>query len=105
MGARLLRRGIEEDAAGGVGAEVLFPAVRASVKREAGRMGDRLAQLLARSALESAAARRVVFQLLGEELGSEEARRRNRGRSFSARDRRRRGPSRCSLPRAWRTSF
>jgi hypothetical protein len=78
MGARLLRRGIEEDAAGGVGAEVLLPAVRASVRREVGRMGDRLAHLLARSALESAAARRVAFQLLAEELGVEEANRRNK---------------------------
>jgi hypothetical protein len=77
MCARLLRRGIEEDAAGGVGAEVLVPAVRASVRREVGRMSDRLAQLLARSALESAAARRVVYQLLVEELGPEDARRAN----------------------------
>ena len=36
--AELLRRGVEEDAAGGVGAEVLLPAVRASVRREVGRV-------------------------------------------------------------------
>jgi hypothetical protein len=78
MCAQLLRRGVEEDAAGGVGAEILLPAVRASVRREVGRMSDRLAQLLARSALESAAARRVAFQLLAEELGVEEANRRNK---------------------------
>jgi hypothetical protein len=77
MCAQLLRREVEEDAAGGVGAEILLPAVRAAVRREVGRMSDRLAQLLARSALESAAARRVAFQLLAEELGVEEANRRN----------------------------
>jgi hypothetical protein len=75
--AQLLRRGVEEDAAGGVGAEVLLPAVRASVRREVGRMSDRLAHLLARSALESAAARRVVYQLLVGELGPEDARHAN----------------------------
>jgi hypothetical protein len=75
--AQLLRRGVEGGAAGGVGAEVLLPAVRASVRREVGRMSDRLAQLLVRSALESAAARRVVYQLLVGELGPKDARHAN----------------------------
>ena len=34
------------------------------VKREVGRMSDRLAHLIARTVLESATARRLVFQLL-----------------------------------------
>ncbi len=75
--ARKLKASVEEHA-GEVGTEVVVPAVRASVRREVGRMGDRLAHLLARSALESAAARRVAFQLLAEELGVEEANRRNK---------------------------
>jgi hypothetical protein len=75
--ARKLKASVEEHA-GEVGTEVVVPAVRASVRREVRRMGDRLAHLLARSALESAAARRVAFQLLAEELGVEEANRRNK---------------------------
>jgi hypothetical protein len=78
IGARLLRRGVEEDAGGGVGAEILLPAVRGAVRREVGRMSDRLAQLMGRSALESATGRRLLFQLLAEEMGQEEANRRNR---------------------------
>ncbi len=37
MCAQLLRCGVEEDAAGGVGAEVLLFAVRASVRRKVDR--------------------------------------------------------------------
>ena len=77
MGARLLRRGVEESAAGGVGAEVLLPAVRAAIRREVAGMADRFAHLLARGALESAATRRTVYQLLVKELGVEDARRTN----------------------------
>ena len=57
---------------------MLLPAVRGAVRREVGRMSDRLAHLLARSALESATGRRLLFQLLAEEFGQEEANRRNR---------------------------
>ncbi len=72
--ALMLKRGVEEQAAGGVGVEVLLPAVRAAVRREVAGMADRLARLLARSALESAATRRVAYQLLVGELGAEGAR-------------------------------
>ena len=41
-------------------------------------MGYRLAHLMARSALEGATGRRLLFQLLAEEIGAEEANRRNR---------------------------
>ena len=71
--ARNLRRSVE-DHAEGVGAEIVVPAVRAAVRREVGRMSDRLAHLLARSALESAAGRRVAYQILVGELGAEGAR-------------------------------
>jgi hypothetical protein len=71
--AQKLRLAVEEDAAGGIGAEMLVPAVRTAVRREVERMSDRLAHLLVRSALESAAARRVVLQVLVGELGREEA--------------------------------
>lgn len=76
--ARMLRRGVEEDAGGGIGAEVILPQVRSAVRREVGRMSDRLAHLLARSALESATGRRLLFQLLAEEIGREDANQRNR---------------------------
>ena len=52
-------------------------AVQGVVKREVGRMSDRLAHLLARTALEAATARRLVFQLLTRHLTPEEARRLN----------------------------
>ena len=71
--ALMLKRGVEEQAAGGVGVEVLLPAVRGAVRREVAGMADRLARLLARSALESAASRRISYQLLVGELGPEGA--------------------------------
>jgi len=40
-------------------------------------MADRFANLLVRGALESAATRRTVYQLLVEEFGTEDAKRRN----------------------------
>jgi hypothetical protein len=77
MCAQMLRRGVEEDG-GAAGMEVLLPAVRGAVRREVGRMSDRLAHLMVRSALEGATGRRLLFQLLAEEMGQEEANRRNR---------------------------
>ena len=77
--ALMLKRGVEEHAAGGVGVEVLLPAVKGAVRREVAAMADRLARLLARSALEGAASRRLVYQLLVEELGPERAREANEG--------------------------
>ena len=68
---------VEENAVGGVGAEVLPPAVRAAVRWEVGSMAYRFAHLLARGALESAATRRPVYRLLVRELGVEDARRAN----------------------------
>ena len=75
--ALMLKRGVEEQAAGGVGVEVLLPAVRGAVRREVAGMTDKLARLMARSALESEASRRLVYQLLVEELGTERARESN----------------------------
>jgi len=76
--AQTLQRAVEDRAAEGVGTELLLPAVKGAVRREVARMGDRLAHLMARSALESATGRRLLFQLLAEEIGAEEANRRNR---------------------------
>ena len=59
------------------GLGLLSPAVQGVVKREVGRMSDRLAHLMARTALESATARRLVFQLLVRQFTTEEARRLN----------------------------
>jgi len=76
--AQTLQRAVEDRAAEGVGTELLLPAVKGAVRREVARMGDHLAHLMARSALESATGRRLLFQLLAEEIGREEANRRNR---------------------------
>jgi hypothetical protein len=76
VAAEILERGLKEQAeTAGLG--LLGPAVEATVKREVGRMSDRLAHLIARTALESATARRLVFQLLARSLGADEARRLN----------------------------
>jgi hypothetical protein len=76
--AQTLQKAVEDRAAEGVGTELLLPAVRGAVRREVARMGDRLAHLMARSALEGATGRRLLFQLLAEEIGPEEANLRNR---------------------------
>jgi len=76
--AQTLQRAVKDRAAEGVGAELLLPAVRGAVRREIARMGDRLAHLMVRSALEGATGRRLLFQLLAEEIGPEEANLRNR---------------------------
>lgn len=47
-----------------VGAELVVPAVEAAVRREVAGMSDRLARLQARTALESATSRRLLFNLL-----------------------------------------
>jgi hypothetical protein len=76
VAAEILERGLKERAeTAGLG--LLGPAVQGVVKREVGRMSDRLAHLLARTALESATTRRLVFQLLVRSLTAEEARRLN----------------------------
>ena len=76
--AQTLQRAVEDRAAEGVGTELLLPAVKGAVRREVAKMGDRLAHLMARSALESATGRRLLFQLLAEEIGRDEANLRNR---------------------------
>jgi len=76
--AQTLQSAVQDRAAEGVGAELLLPAVRGAVRREVARMGDRLAHLMVRSALEGATGRRLLFQLLAEEIGPEEANLRNR---------------------------
>jgi hypothetical protein len=76
VAAEILERGLKQRAeTAGLG--ILGPAVEAAIKREVGRMSDRLAHLLARTALESATTRRLVFQILARQLTTEEARRLN----------------------------
>ncbi len=76
VAADILERGLKERAeTAGLG--LLGPAVEGVVKREVGRMSDRLAHLIARTALESATGRRLVFQVLARQLSTEEARRLN----------------------------
>jgi hypothetical protein len=76
VAADILERGLKERAeTAGLG--LLGPAVEGVVKREVGRMSDRLAHLIARTALESATARRLVFQILARQLTTDEARRLN----------------------------
>jgi hypothetical protein len=76
VAADVLERGLNERAeTAGLG--LLGPAVEGVVRREVSRMSDRLAHLIARTALESATARRLVFQLLVRQLTTDEARRLN----------------------------
>ena len=72
--AQTLGQAVTDDAAEGVGAALLLPSVRGAVRREVGSMSNRLSNLMARSALESAANRRMLFQLLVDEYGEDEAR-------------------------------
>jgi hypothetical protein len=73
VAAEILERGLKQRAeTAGLG--LLGPAVETAIKRAVGRMSDRLAHLLARTALESASARRLVFQILVRQLTTEEAR-------------------------------
>ena len=65
VAAAYLERAVN-DHAETVGAELVVPAVEAAVRREVAGMSDRLAQLQARTALESATARRLLFNLLLE---------------------------------------
>ncbi len=71
--ARTLQAAVKDEAAEGVGAELLLPSVRAAVRREVGRMSDRLSNLMVRAALESAADRRALYQILVEDFGQEGA--------------------------------
>ncbi len=85
VAADILERGLQERAeTAGLG--LLGPAVEGVVKREVGRMSDRLAHLIARTALESATTRRLVFQFLARQLSVEEARRLNQAAWTSAVD-------------------
>ena len=63
VAAAYLERAVN-DHAESVGAELVVPAVEAAVRREVAGMSDRLARLQARTALESATARRLLFNLL-----------------------------------------
>jgi hypothetical protein len=66
--ARYLRVAVQEKAEH-AGVELVVPALEAAIDRASRRTADRLANLLARTALESAASRRMVFQVLVEEFG------------------------------------
>lgn len=76
--ATTLQKALRDEAAEGIGAELLLPAVRGAVRREVGKMSDRLSNLMVRGALESAAQRRAAYQLLVQEFGREEAAKINR---------------------------
>ena len=57
-----------------LGMDLLAPIVEAAVRREVGRMSDRLARLLARTALEAASTRRIVYnQLIRQGVDAETA--------------------------------
>lgn len=71
--AQTLQNAVRDEAAEGVGTELLLPAVRSAVRREVAKMSDRLSHLMARSALESAADRRALYQILVKEFGQEQA--------------------------------
>ena len=60
FGARLIERGVTEWA-DTMGWDVVGVRVEDAVKREVGRMSDRLAQLLVRSVLESTATRVLIY--------------------------------------------
>ncbi len=60
----------EADAAG---LRLLVPEVQATLRQELAHIYRQLSTLLARTALESATARRLVFQLLAQQFGPQEA--------------------------------
>jgi hypothetical protein len=72
MAAQLLELGSKDQAElAGIG--LLVPALEGAIRRESRALGDRLAKLLAVSALESATTRRMVYPLLLKQLGVEQA--------------------------------
>jgi nucleotide-binding universal stress UspA family protein len=73
VAARELEKIIEGDAAQ-VGVGPVVDRVERAVTREVARMTERLSTLLARTALEAAADRRSLFQLMVKEFGEEKAR-------------------------------
>jgi hypothetical protein len=73
VAARELEKIIEGDAAQ-VGVGPVVDRVERAVTREVARMTERLSALLVRTALESAADRRSLFQLMVKEFGEEKAR-------------------------------
>ena len=57
-----------------LGMDLLTPIIEAAVRREVGRMSERLARLLARTALEAASTRRIVYnQLIRQGVDAETA--------------------------------
>lgn len=60
FGARLLERGVT-DWADHMGWDVVGVRVQDAVKREVGRMSDRLAQLMVRGTLEATATRALIY--------------------------------------------
>jgi hypothetical protein len=56
------------------GTELVVPALEAAINRASRQLGDRLANLLARTALEATTGRRMVLQLMMAEFGDDKAR-------------------------------
>ena len=72
IGARLLERGVT-DYADGMAWDVLGDRVETVLRKEIGRMSDRLGSLIVRSAIESSAIRRLIFAELVKKHGREQA--------------------------------
>jgi hypothetical protein len=72
LAAAILERGVKQEAEA-VGLELILPAVERQVQRTGRYVADRLANLLARSALDAASSRRLLYQLLVQEVGEERA--------------------------------
>jgi len=72
-GAELLRRALKDRAAS-LGVDLLLTEVRRAVRGEVRALGNRLAHLLARTAVESIAGRRELYNLLARLLDAQTAR-------------------------------
>ena len=74
VAAQYLKQALQEKA-DQVGGELVVPAVEAAVHREVASMSDRLARLLARTAIEAATSRRISYNcLLKQGVTGQEAR-------------------------------
>jgi hypothetical protein len=72
LAASILERGVKQDAEA-VGLELILPAVERQVQRTGRYVANRLANLLARSAIDAASSRRLLYQLLVQQLGEDKA--------------------------------
>jgi hypothetical protein len=73
VAANLLEHSITQESEQ-IGSSLILPAVERQIQKTGRYIADRLANLLARSALDAASSRRLLFQLLAREFGEEKAR-------------------------------